>query len=198
MKVLELADEELVRLAQDGDQDAFGELVNRHQDNTHRLCLKMLGTTEDAEDHAQEAFIKAYQALPGFRQNARFSTWLYRIAVNVCLGTLRKRRLQTVSIDRPVELGDGCVVRDVEDSAPDPRDDLLAEELTGIVRSQVGQLSPKNRTVFDLRVNQHLSTDDTAAILGVSTSCVKSRLHRARGYLRESLSEYLGGELDTR
>jgi RNA polymerase sigma-70 factor (ECF subfamily) len=152
----------------------------------------MLGTPEDAEDHAQEALVKAYQALPNFRQNARFSTWLYRIAVNVCLGTLRKRRLKTVSLDRPVDLGDGSVTRDVADDTPDPGTTLMADELRSLVAGKVAQLSEKNRMVFDLRVNQHLSTDDTAAVLGVSTSCVKSRLHRARGSLREELSDYFG------
>jgi RNA polymerase sigma-70 factor (ECF subfamily) len=194
MNLMEAADDILVRRAQRGDQRAFGVLVERHRENTYRLCLKMLGTPEDAEDHAQEALIKAYQALPNFRQNARFSTWLYRIAVNVCLGTLRKRRLPTVSIDRPIDLGDGSVVRDAVDLSPDPRDGLLAQELTTLVRRQVNELSQKNRTVFDLRVNQHLSTEDTAEILGVSTSCVKSRLHRARNCVREGLADYLGGE----
>jgi RNA polymerase sigma-70 factor (ECF subfamily) len=189
MNLMEAADDILVRRAQRGDQRAFGVLVERHRENTYRLCLKMLGTPEDAEDHAQEALIKAYQALPNFRQNARFSTWLYRIAVNVCLGTLRKRRLPTVSIDRPIDLGDGSVVRDAVDLSPDPRDGLLAQELTTLVRRQVNELSQKNRTVFDLRVNQHLSTEDTAEILGVST-----RLHRARNCVREGLADYLGGE----
>jgi RNA polymerase sigma-70 factor (ECF subfamily) len=132
--------------------------------------------------------------LSDFRQNSRFSTWLYRIAVNVCLGTLRKRKLKTVSLDCPVDLGDGSVSRDVADASPDPGAHLVAEELQELVRSQVAQLSDRNRMVFDLRVNQHLSTDDTAAVLGVSTSCVKSRLHRARGSLREGLADYLGAE----
>lgn len=194
MRHAEMSDEELVRCAQKGDDEAFGELVRRHHENTNRLCLKMLGAPEDAEDHAQEALVKAYQALSNFRQNSRFSTWLYRIAVNVCLGTLRKRKLKTVSLDRPVDLGDGSVSRDVADESPDPSANLMAEELHTLVRREVERLSEKNRMVFDLRVNQHLSTDDTAAVLGVSTSCVKSRLHRARGTLREGLADYIEAE----
>ncbi|MBN2565227.1 MAG: sigma-70 family RNA polymerase sigma factor [Candidatus Eisenbacteria bacterium] len=194
MNLTELADEALVRRGQKGDREAFGELVRRHRDNTYRLCLKMLGTPEDAEDNAQEALVKAYQALPGFRQNARFSTWLYRIAVNVCLGTLRKRKLPTVSIDRPIDFGDGAAARDVVDSSPDPQYRLLADEFSTLVQRQLDELSQKNRTVFDLRVNQRLSTEDTAVILGVSTSCVKSRLHRARSCVREGLTDYLGSE----
>mgnify|MGYP006301458985 CR=1 FL=1 len=183
-------DSELVRLAKAGDAQAFNELVVRHEDNVYGLCLKMLRNPEDAEDCLQEVFIKAFEALPDFREEARFSTWLYRIATNACLMRIRKRKLETVSLDRPVELGDGKVPQQVADWTADPSAGVMNEELKGVLNEHINELPPDNRIVFLLRDIHGLSTDDTASVLGLSVPAVKSRLHRARLYLRDRLSGY--------
>jgi RNA polymerase sigma-70 factor (ECF subfamily) len=185
------SDVELVAMAKAGDKDAFGMLVERHESKVFGLCLKMLGNPEDAEDVLQEVFIKAYQALPGFREEARFSTWLYRIAHNACLMRIRKKKLETVSLDRPLDVEEGHIQRDVTDWTTDPRTDVMSEELSSVLSQHINELSPDNRIVFVLRDIHGLSTDDTANVLGLSVPAVKSRLHRARLYLRERLSDYM-------
>jgi RNA polymerase sigma-70 factor (ECF subfamily) len=185
-------DSELVAAAKAGDQDAFGHLVERHEAKIFGLCLKMLGNPEDAEDVLQEVFIKAFEALPGFRGEARFSTWLYRIAHNACLMRIRKKKLDTVSLDRPLEVEEGQIQRDVTDWSTDPRTDVMSEELSSVLTRHINELNPDNRIVFVLRDIHGLSTDDTASVLGLSVPAVKSRLHRARLYLRERLSDYMG------
>jgi RNA polymerase sigma-70 factor (ECF subfamily) len=187
------SDSNLVAMAKAGDKDAFGILVQRHESKIYGLCLKMLGNPEDAEDVLQEVFIKAFQALPSFREEARFSTWLYRIAHNACLMRIRKKKLETVSLDRPLDVEEGHIQRDVTDWSTDPRTDVMSEELSSVLTQHINELSPDNRIVFVLRDIHGLSTDDTASVLGLSVPAVKSRLHRARLYLRERLSDYMVG-----
>jgi RNA polymerase sigma-70 factor (ECF subfamily) len=184
------SDAELVKRAKSGDDDAFGELVERNETKIYGLCLKMLGNQEDAEDCLQEVFIKAYRALPGFREEARFSTWLYRIAYNECLMRIRKKKLDTVPLDRPVELEEGDVSRDLADWTTDPRADAMNNELSDVLVRHVNELEPDNRIVFLMRDVHGMSTSDTAEALGLSVPAVKSRLHRARLFLREKLSDY--------
>jgi RNA polymerase sigma-70 factor (ECF subfamily) len=184
------SDAELVRSAKAGDAEAFGELVERNEAKIYGLCLKMLGNQEDAEDCLQEVFIKAFKALPGFREEARFSTWLYRIAYNESLMRLRKKKLDTVSLDQPVELEEGDVSRDLADWTNDPRADVMNNELSDVLVKHVNELEPDNRIVFLMRDVYGLSTSDTADSLGLSIPAVKSRLHRARLFLREKLSNY--------
>lgn len=184
------SDTELVKSAKAGDSDAFGELVERNEAKVYGLCLKMLGNQEDAEDCLQEVFIKAFKALPGFREEARFSTWLYRIAYNESLMRIRKKKLDTVPLDRPVELDEGDVTRDLADWTTDPRADVMNNELSDVLVRHVNELEPDNRIVFLMRDVHGLSTTDTADALGLSIPAVKSRLHRARLFLRGKLSDY--------
>ena len=118
-------DTELVGRARGGDNDAFGLLVERHEANVYGLCIKMLRNPEDAEDCLQEVFVKAYKALPSFREEARFSTWIYRIATNACLMRIRKRKLDTVSLDQPLELGEAEIPREVADWTTDPASTVM-------------------------------------------------------------------------
>ena len=184
------SDSELVKKAKAGDHDAFGELVERNETNVYGLCLKMLANQEDAEDCLQEVFIKAFKALPGFREEARFSTWLYRIAYNESLMRIRKKKLDTVPLDRPVEFEEGDVTRDIADWTTDPRADMMNNELSDVIVRHVNELEPDNRIVFLMRDVHGMSTGDTADALGLSVPAVKSRLHRARLFLRRRLSDY--------
>ncbi len=185
-----LTDSELVARAKSADGDAFSELVLRHESKIYGLCLKMLGNPEDAEDCLQEVFMKAFEALPGFRQEAQFSTWLYRIAYNACLMRIRKKKLDTVSLDKPVDVGGDKIERDVADWTTDPRSAVMNEELNEVLAKHINELEPDNRIVFVLRDIHGLSTDDTANVLGLTVPAVKSRLHRARLFLRKRLTDY--------
>jgi RNA polymerase sigma-70 factor (ECF subfamily) len=182
-------DSELVQRAKTGDKPAFDVLVTRTEGRVYGLCLKMLGNPEDAEDVLQEVFIKAYQSLPNFRGESAFSTWLYRIATNACLMRIRKKKLETVSLDQPADEGDDAT-RDVADWTRDPSSEVMNEELRTVLAQHINELAPDSRIVFVLRDVHGLTTDDTASVLGLTTPAVKSRLHRARLYLRERLSDY--------
>ena len=183
-------DTELVARAKAGDTEAFSLLVERHEANIYGLCIKMLRNPEDAEDCLQEVFVKAYKALPTFREEARFSTWVYRIATNACLMRIRKRKLDTVSLDQPLELGEAEVPREIADWTNDPASVVMNEELGGVLTRHINDLPANNRIVFVLRDVHGLSTEEAAGILGLSVPAVKSRLHRARLFLRERLSQY--------
>ena len=180
-------DEELVVLARAQNTRAFDELVNRYQNKIYRLARRMTETEEDAEDVLQEAFVKAYKSLGGFKGKSRFSTWLYRITVNLALMKLRKRKLDTVPIDQPIETRDGAVQREIEDSGMDPLEEMIAAESRAVLETAVQDLPPGHRAVFVLRDVEKLSTEDTARVLGITVPAVKSRLHRTRLMLKEQL-----------
>jgi len=184
-----LTDSDLVGRAKAGDKGAFDLLVTRHESKVYALSLRMLGSPEDAEDVLQEVFIKAYESLPGFRGDSAFSTWLYRITTNACLMRIRKRKLDTVSLDEPVG-PEGDSTREIPDWTRDPSSQVMDEEFKSVLAKHVNELDPDNRIVFVLRDVHGLTTDDTASVLGLTVPAVKSRLHRARLFLRQRLSDY--------
>jgi RNA polymerase sigma-70 factor (ECF subfamily) len=186
-RVGEDGEAELVRRAQRGDGKAFGGLVARYQDKIYRLARRMTETDEDAEDVLQEAFVKAYKSLPTFEGKSRFSTWLYRITVNLALMKLRKRKIDAVSMDIPVSTEEGSVPREFENGRPDPLQRLVEQESRDVLDRAIAHLPAGYRAVFVLRHVEELSTEETARILGISVAAVKSRLHRTRILLREQL-----------
>jgi len=180
----------LVAAAKSGDIAAFETLVSRYERKIFRLTQNITQNREDAEDAMQEAFLKAYEHLSGFEGNSRFYTWLVRIAVNQALMKLRKRRPNVVSLDEPVDSGEDTIPREVEDWGPSPEERFGQTELSGILSNVIGELEPPFRIVFQLRDIEELSTEETAAALGLSVPAVKSRLLRARLKLRQKLNRY--------
>jgi RNA polymerase sigma-70 factor, ECF subfamily len=181
----------LVAAAKAGDGAAFEELVNRYERKIFRLTMNITRNREDAEDAMQDAFMKAYSHLSGFQEDSRFYTWLVRIAANEALMRLRKRRPNQFSLDEPVEGEDDWMPREIEDWGPSPEQRYAQSELHGILDQVIDQLDPEFRTVFVLRDIEELSTEETAAALGISVPAVKSRLLRARLKLRQKLDRYL-------
>lgn len=180
-------DEDLVNLSKAGDEQAFGDLMVRYQSKIYRLARRMTETDEDAEDVLQEAFIKAFRSLSSFRGRSKFSTWLYRITVNLALMKLRRKKLNAVSLDEPVATDEGSVQRDIEDATPDQLAQMIDTEQHEILDEAVAGLTPPHRVVFILRHIEGMSTEETARILKISVPAVKSRLHRARLELQEKL-----------
>jgi RNA polymerase sigma-70 factor, ECF subfamily len=180
----------LVAAAQSGDITAFETLVGRYERKILRLAQNITQNREDAEDVMQEAFLKAYEHLSGFQGNSRFYTWLVRIAVNQALMKLRKRRPNQVSIDEEVNTGEDLIPREIEDWGPSPEDRYKQTELSDILSSEIADLDPPFRIVFQLRDIEELSTEETAEALGLSIPAVKSRLLRARLKLRQKLNKY--------
>jgi RNA polymerase sigma-70 factor (ECF subfamily) len=183
-------DAALVARAQGGDTGAFDTLVERYADKVHRLTYKVLRHEEDAEDALQDAFLSAYRNLPRFKGESTFSTWLYRVAMNAALMRLRKRREGMVSIEQPSDREDSRVTLQLADWAKTPPDAVVNDELRQALERAVDLLPEELSKVFLLREVEGLSNGEVADILELSIPAVKSRLHRARVALRDSLNRY--------
>jgi RNA polymerase sigma-70 factor, ECF subfamily len=183
----------LVTSAKAGDANAFEELVNRYERKIFRLTKHITQNDADAEDAMQDAFLKAFRHLNEFEGGSRFYTWLVRIAVNESLMRLRKRRPNHFSLDEPVKADEEDIPRQLEDWGPTPEQRYQKKELSSILSKVIEQLEPIYRAVFVLRDVEDISTEDTAQMLGISISAVKSRLLRARLKLREMLHPYFQG-----
>lgn len=167
---------DLLRRAQEGDDSAFEEIVLRHQHAVYNLCRRILGNPHDAEDAAQDVFVKAYKALPDFRPEALLSTYLHRIAVNTCIDYKRRPVFEPLH-----DLSDEEPVIHVP-ASDDPSPERLAEsrQINRALWAAIGRLSMKLRVAIILREWQGLSYEEIAEILDVSVGTVKSRIARAR------------------
>lgn len=173
-------DQMLVRRAQKGDADAFEALVRNHERKIYNLCLRMMGNPDDAMDAAQESLLKAWRNLSSFKGMSAFSTWLYRVTVNICNDQLRKRKPPVLSVEIMQETG-----RDVADPAAG---DFTERSVTAnMVLKGLEQMSPDHRTVLVLRDVQGFSYEEMAEILDCPTGTVRSRLSRARKSLADLL-----------
>jgi RNA polymerase sigma-70 factor (ECF subfamily) len=181
---------ELVVRARSGSPAAIEQLVERYERRLFRLAQNILSNHEDAEEVVQNAFLKAFQKLAAFRGDSRFYTWLVRIAVNEALMKIRRRHFREVSIDAPGEAEDQLIPRELEDWGPNPEERHSQEELRGILAATISKLDPGYRIVFQLRDIEGFSTEDTARSLDLSVPAVKTRLRRARLWLRSSLDVY--------
>jgi RNA polymerase sigma-70 factor (ECF subfamily) len=179
-------DVELVRASQQGDREAFGRLVSRHAPAVLSVTTRMLGPTADAEDVAQEAFVAAYTALAGFQFDSKFSTWLYRIAVNKCKDWLRARRPGTVSLDAT---DDGDPPRWMPADEETPHRELEQVELARELDRNIQALPPLYRESFVLRHVEGLDYDEMSAILGVHRDTLKMRVYKARTLLCQALAQ---------
>jgi RNA polymerase sigma-70 factor, ECF subfamily len=165
-------DAPLVKRAQKGDRWAFEQLVERHQHKLYTLAARVLGSQDDAADAVQEAFIRAWLALPSFRRGARFSTWLYRICINAAHDQRTKR--PTMPLDHAHE-------------PADPRDELVAHELVGALQQALGQLEEDYRIAVVLYDVLGCSYAEIAELTDVAEGTVKSRIFRGRARLGELL-----------
>jgi RNA polymerase sigma-70 factor (ECF subfamily) len=181
---------ELVAAAKSGDVTAFEELVSRYERKIFRLTMNITRNREDAEDAMQDAFLKSYSHLKTFQGDSRFYTWLVRIAANEALMRLRKRRPNQFSLDEPIEGDEDLMPRELQDWGPGPEQRFAQTEMREILSGVIEELEPDYRIVFVLRDIEELSTEETAASLGISIPAVKSRLLRARLKLREKLNRY--------
>ncbi len=186
----------LVARAKAGDTGAFAKLVERYERKIFRLAKHITQNQEDAEDVLQETFLKAYEHVNGFQEQSKFYTWLVRIAVNEALMKLRKRRSGKVfSLDDTIDTGEENVTREIA-VWDDPEKRYSQDELRRILEEAIDSLPPIFRTVFILRDIDELSTEETAAALGISVPAVKSRLLRARLQLRDKLTRFFKRKAD--
>ena len=175
-------DHGLVRRAQDGDHDAFGELVMRHQRRAFRAARNLVPTDADAQDLAQEAFLRVYRNLDRFDFAHEFTTWLYRIVTNLCIDFLRKRRA-ALSVSGGGEDEAPIDLEDPHQSSPSER--VESEETREEVETVLDALAPHFRTVLTLREIEGLSCPEIAEIVGATHVTVRWRLHRGRKLFQE-------------
>jgi RNA polymerase sigma-70 factor, ECF subfamily len=191
VREVECDDLDLVHASKNGDVTAFEQLVKRYDRKLLRIAQSVTHNREDSQDAVQEAFLKAYQNLPAFREDSKFSTWLIRITVNQSLMKLRKHRVtKEESLDDDFQAEGDVLPREVTDWAPNPEQLYWASELRDILIKCLEELSPLLRTVFVLRDIEGLTIDQTVEVLNVSETAVKARLWRARLQLREGLTQY--------
>jgi len=185
------AEQAWIRQARSGDTQAFAALVQKYQSAIYNLTYRLLGDSEEAKDLAQEAFLRAYRALPTFQADKPFAPWLYRIASNLCLNWLAKRRLPTVSLDAALCADDPAgTALEIGDHSSEPQTILERQERHTALRRAILALPPEQRVVIELRHFHDLSYQEIADVLGVPLSDVKSRLFRGRRWLAEALREF--------
>lgn len=181
-------EEEWVRRAQAGDQAAFTQLVLAHQRFVYNLALRSVGDPQEAEDLAQEAFVRAWLGLPRFRRQARFRTWLYRIVINLCYDRLpRLRRELAMPIMEEDDQGSGDWPLTAQDH---PQEEVLSAERKAVLQREVDRLPEAQRLLITLRYQMDLAYDEIAEVLEMPVGTVKTGLHRAHRQLRRALQQY--------
>lgn len=192
--VQELDETALIKAAQAGDQDAFGQLVRAYDQSVLRLAMNLLRSPEDAQDVYQEAFLRVYRNLNNFRFDCSFHTWLYRIVTNLCLDQLRKRKVRK---EEPTVISTAEGTLDRADSLAevradgDPQRSLYSGQLRRKIKDVLGGLTPRERMVFEMRHYQGLRLRNIGEILGTSEEAAKNCLFRANQKMRAALGEFV-------
>ena len=191
---LQVDETALIRAAQQGDQDAFEQLVRAYDQSVLRLAMNLLRSQEDARDVYQEAFLRVYRNLNNFRFDCSFHTWLYRIVTNLCLDQLRKRKVRK---EEPTVVATSEGIRDRLESVSeeraegDPQRRLLSGELRLKVKDALGGLTPRERMVFELRHYQGLRLRRIGEMLGTTEEAAKNCLFRATQKMRAALGDFV-------
>lgn len=183
-----MTEQELVSRAKQGDQTAFAQLVEANQNKIYSLTLRMSGHPEDAADLAQEAFLRAWRTLPSFQGDSSFSTWLYRLASNICIDFLRQEKRKRAAVNvTSLDEDDSSAAADIPDHRFSPQNELERKELQQAVGQALLKLSDEHRQVLILRELDGLSYTEIARRLDLEEGTVKSRIARARLALRNIL-----------
>lgn len=192
-------DDELAALAAGGNTRAFELIMRRHNRLLFRSARSILKSDAETEDALQEAYLKAWRALPGFRAEARLSTWLTRIVINEALGRIRRKGAEVISLATPIDTPDQEA--DVADAAPEhqaednpddrPESAAMRAQVRLIMESRIDALPQPFRTVFILRAVEEMSAEEVAKVLEIPEATVRTRLFRAKSMLREGLSRDL-------
>ncbi len=181
-------DNQIIQRILTGDQSGYRELANRHKDYAFTVAYKIVGTREDAEEVSQDAFMQAFHALPSFNQEAKFTTWFYRIVFNAALMFKRKKNIVAEDIS----------ISEAAQQAPaDTSDDLKVNEQKKYIQKALNQLSADDVTMITLFYLKEQSLEEIAQIVGISAETAKVKLCRARKRLAEEMKRILGSEVRT-
>lgn len=197
VKVLQ-SDIQLIREAKKGNKAAFAQLVKRYEDTVYRFSFKVCRNRTHAEEALQDTFISMYRNLGSFDGRSKLTTWLYRIAANNCLMKRRRKKIDSVleSYDEASVNADGMLQHRVPRWDETPADIVMKRELNEVLEKAILKLPPDYRIVFVLRDVEGNSNEETAKIVGISVEATKSRLRRARAFLRDQLHPYMTSRED--
>lgn len=187
-----LEDDVLVQEAREGDEQSYKRLVNKYERALYYHILKMVKDKEQVEDLVQEAFVKAFDNLESYNTNYAFSTWLYRIATNHTIDYLRKKKLQTLSIDKPRKTKSGEMEMQLEDHSAQTDRSIIRKQRQNIVQDAIDELPVKYRKVIRLRHMEEKSYQEISEELGKPLGTVKAHIFRAREMLYKSLKDKRG------
>lgn len=178
----------LVLQAINGNQQAYDTLLNRYRNSVYHAIFKMVNNRDDADDLTIEAFGKAFNKLPSYAPNYAFSTWLFKIAINNCIDHIRKKRLQTYSMDDPITADSRLEFsHSIRDNEPDPEQLMVHDQKIAHVRHLVQTLNAKYRAMIELRYYEELSYEEIAAEMNLPLGTVKAQLFRAKELLYHQL-----------
>jgi len=183
-------DQALVKLALEGDQKAYRALFDMHRQSIFHIAVKIVRNAEEAKDLVQETFIRAFGSLKTYDSSYRFSTWLYKIAANCSIDSIRKRKIDALSLDKPISTRDGDVQMEVADYTYHPERDLFAKRKTFGIEEAIEQLPDKYREVIILRHKEDKAYEEIAQLLKVPVGTVKARIFRARELLKKKLKTF--------
>ena len=187
-------EQSLIRAAQRGDGAAFEQLVRSYDANVLRMAYNLLHSEEDARDVYQDAFLRVYRKLPDFRFDCAFSTWLYRIVANLCLDQIRKRKVrkeEPSSVETPGGEVDRLQFIPERRADVDPQRQLMSVEVNNRIQEVLGQLTPRERLVFEMRHYQGMRLRAIGESLGVTEEAAKNCLFRATQKMRSALGDFV-------
>ena len=179
----------LIQKALAGDQTAYHGLVKRYHHGLYVMIFQMIKNREESEDLVQETFMKAFNALGHYNNQFAFSTWLYKIAYNNCIDAIRKRKLKTLPLDRPIQHSDGETMQDIRDDSSSPEKEYLYAEKRNRIQKTIDDLPDIYREVILLRHQEERSYEEISERLGLPIGTVKARIFRAREVLKKKLRE---------
>ncbi|MBU1318849.1 MAG: sigma-70 family RNA polymerase sigma factor [candidate division Zixibacteria bacterium] len=183
----QVQDDLLIARALEGDQKAYESLLVRHRKAIFHVVTKIVRNQDEAQDLVQETFMKAFNALASYRSEYRFSTWLYKIAANCAIDFVRKKRIEALSLDRPIQTKDGQVEFELPDRTWDPERNLVRKQKLQSIDEAIDSLPDKYREVIIYRHRDDKSYEEIADILGTPVGTVKARIFRARELLKKKL-----------
>ncbi len=194
LDVENLAEAELARLASQGDAAAFRAIMQRSNRRLYRLSRAVVNDDSEAEDVVQEAYVRAFAALAGFRGEASLATWLSRIVLNEAMGRLRRRHptVDVNAIESRQSPDANIIAFPLASREPDPERAVAQRQIQGLLESAIDDLPEPFRTVLVARAVEGMSIEETATLFGLKPETVKTRLHRARQLLREALEKQIG------
>jgi RNA polymerase sigma factor (sigma-70 family) len=182
----------VIAQARRGEESAFAELLHRYRAPVFNLCLRMLKNRDDAEDVAQDVFIKVFAMLDRYDERYAFRSWLFKITANQCIDFIRKNRVKMLSLDEPVQYRGEEIERQFPDEGDSPDDALESKELGHLLLSITAELPPHYRSMIVLRHQEQLSYEEIAQIMDLPLGTVKARIHRARAMMKEKLQRRRG------